>query len=109
MQTGITYMNTTQAAQEIRSFIEENYLYGCSDSLKDSDSFLDVGILDSTGILQLIEFLGERFRITVTDEEVTPQNLDSIDKIVVYLQRKGGIAAGGDGTADRTRGVEASS
>ena len=99
MQTGKPSMNTTQAAQQIRSFIEENYLFGGSDSLKDSDSFLEFGILDSTGILQLIEFLGDRFRITVTDEEVTPQNLDSIDKILAFLQRKAVATAGGDVTA----------
>lgn len=109
MQTGKFSMNTMQVAQQIRSFIEENYLFGRSDTLKDSDSFLDVGILDSTGILQLIEFLGDRFRIAVTDEEVTPQNLDSIDKIVAFLQRKGGTTAGGNGAAHWPGGVEASS
>jgi len=86
------------AAQQIRTFIEENYLFGRSDGLHDSDSFLEAGILDSTGILELIEFLGGRFHIVVTDEEVTPQNLDSIDKIVAFLQRKEGRSV--CGTAD---------
>jgi len=74
--------------QRIRAFLEENFLYGQSCALQDSDSFLDGGILDSTGVLQLIAFLSETYGITVEDEEVTPDNLDSIDKITAYLQRK---------------------
>jgi acyl carrier protein len=74
--------------QQVRNFLEENFLFGRQDDLKDGDSFLDGGILDSTGILQLIAFLGETYGITVEDEEVTPDNLDSIDKIAAYLNRK---------------------
>ena len=83
----------TKAAQRIRSFIEENFLFGQAYTLRDSDSFLDGGILDSTGILQLIAFLGETYGIAVEDEEVTPDNLDSIDKISAYLHRKRNGAA----------------
>jgi len=79
---------TSSAPQRIRSFIEENFLFGHVSFLKDSDSFLEGGILDSTGILQLIAFLGEEYGITVEDEEVTPDNLDSIDKIAAFLRRK---------------------
>jgi len=83
----------SNAPQRIRSFIEENFLFGQVSTLRDSDSFLDGGILDSTGILQLIAFLGEEYGITVEDEEVIPDNLDSIDKIAAYLRRKlNGIA-----------------
>lgn len=75
--------------QQVRNFLEENFLFGRQNDLKDGDSFLEGGILDSTGILQLIAFLGETYGITVADEEVTPENLDSIDKIAAYLNRKG--------------------
>ena len=75
--------------QQVRNFLEENFLFGRQNDLKDGDSFLEDGILDSTGILQLIAFLGETYGITVADEEVTPDNLDSIDKIAAYLNRKG--------------------
>jgi acyl carrier protein len=86
---GIALMQQeTQTAQRIRSFIEENFLFGQAYALQDSDSFLDGGVLDSTGILQLIAFLGETYGITVADEEVIPDNLDSIDKISAYLHRK---------------------
>jgi acyl carrier protein len=74
--------------QQVRNFLEENFLFGRQNDLKDGDSFLDGGILDSTGILQLIAFLSETYGITVADEEVTPDNLDSIDKIAAYLSRK---------------------
>lgn len=74
--------------QQVRNFLEENFLFGQQSVLKDGDSFLDGGILDSTGILQLIAFLGETYGITVADEEVIPDNLDSIDKISAYLRRK---------------------
>lgn len=77
-----------ESRQEVRRFLEENFLFGQEPGLKDSDSFLEAGILDSTGVLQLIAFLGTRFRIVVEDAEVTPDNLDSIDKVATYLDRK---------------------
>jgi acyl carrier protein len=81
-------MTTDTIEQQVRGFIGENYLFGRAEQLKNTDSFLDDGILDSTGILQLIGFLGERFGIIVEDEEVTTDNLDSIDKVTAYLGRK---------------------
>jgi len=74
--------------QDVRKFLEENFLFGQEPGLKDSDSFLEAGILDSTGVLQLIAFLGQRFGIVVEDSEVTPDNLDSVDKVAAYLDRK---------------------
>ena len=55
---------------------------------RDDESFLESGILDSTGVLQLIEFLEETYAVKVEDAEMIPENLDSIDKIVVYLRGK---------------------
>src|SRR5690242_17215767 len=80
-----------RADARIRHFIEENYLFGESGAWKDSDSFLEGGILDSTGILQLIAFLGETYRITVADEEIIPENLDSIEKVAAYVERKSSV------------------
>ena len=79
---------TKDRRQQLRSFLDENFLFGQQNTLKDDDSFLESGILDSTGILQLIAFLGETYGITVLDEEVTPDNLDSIDQVAAYLHRK---------------------
>ena len=76
-------------ALEVRNFIIENFLFGeSSDPLRDDDSFLDNGILDSTGVLQLVAFLEERFQIKVDDEELLPENLDSIENVVKYLGEK---------------------
>jgi acyl carrier protein len=75
-------------AQELRSFVVENFLFGNGEKLNNSDSFLDNGIVDSTGILELVSFLDQKFGIRVEDEELVPENLDSIDRLVEYLGRK---------------------
>ncbi|MDY6880123.1 MAG: acyl carrier protein [Thermodesulfobacteriota bacterium] len=74
--------------QKIRDFVVENFLFGNNNGLKNDTSFLDEGVIDSTGILELVNFLEEEFEITVDDEELIPENLDSIDNVVTYLQRK---------------------
>lgn len=74
--------------QTIREFVIENFLFGDDNGLKEGDSFLDNGIIDSTGILELVTFLEKTYEITVEDEELIPENLDSIDNVVQYLQRK---------------------
>ena len=77
-----------QRTAQIRKFIEENYLFGPADRLRDDESFLESGILDSTGVLQLVDFLEETYGITVEDDELVPDNLDSIAQISNYLERK---------------------
>ena len=74
--------------EKIRQFIVENFLFGEDNGLKDDTSFLDEGIIDSTGILELVRFLEEEFSISVEDEELIPENLDSIMNVVAYLERK---------------------
>ncbi|WP_456377104.1 acyl carrier protein [Thiolapillus sp.] len=75
--------------EKIRAFILENYLFTDDQSeLKNDDSFLDQGILDSTGILEIIFFIEDEFQIKIKDEEMVPDNLDSVDKIVAFIQRK---------------------
>jgi acyl carrier protein len=74
--------------QAIREFIIENFLFGEVNGLKDDTSFLEEGIVDSTGILELVTYLEDEFSITVDDEELIPENLDSIDNVANYLQRK---------------------
>lgn len=74
---------------EIRQFIVETFLFGDeSDPFSDSDSFMQKGIIDSTGVLELTSFLEERFEITVDDEEMKPENLDSIENLVKYIEQK---------------------
>jgi len=56
--------------------------------LKDDTSFLEEGIIDSTGVLELVTFLEEEFEIEVNDEELIPENLDSINNVTAYLEGK---------------------
>ena len=75
---------------EIRAFIVENFLFGNDDGLEDGTSFLEEGIIDSTGVLELVTFLEETYEIQVEDDELVPENLDSIDNVAAYLERKMG-------------------
>ena len=79
-------MVTTKDA--IRAFIIDNFLFGNDEGLSEDTSLLDEGIMDSTGALELIAFLEEEFSISVEDEEMIPENLDSINNIVTYLKKK---------------------
>lgn len=78
----------SETRERIKAFIVESFLFGEDKNLKDSTSFLDEGIIDSTGILELVSYLEEEFSIAVDDEDLIPENLDSIDNVVAYLQRK---------------------
>lgn len=72
----------------VRNFIIENFLFDDDGSLKDETSFLDEGIIDSTGILELVEFLDEEFSITIEDDELIPENLDSINNVCKFVAGK---------------------
>ena len=73
---------------KIKAFVVENFLFGKDNGLEDDTSFLEEGIIDSTGILELVSFLEEDYSISVEDEELVPENLDSINNVVEYLKRK---------------------
>jgi acyl carrier protein len=73
---------------KIRAFIVDNFMFGNDEGLSDDTSFLEQGILDSTGVLELVDFLEETFSIKVDDEELIPENLDSIKNLVAYLGKK---------------------
>ncbi len=74
---------------KIRDYILENYLFTDDQSALENDtSFLDKGIIDSTGIMEVIAFLQEEFEIEVEDEEMIPENLDSVNNIVAYVTKK---------------------
>lgn len=74
---------------QLRKFITERFLpFSQLASFDDSDSFMEKGIIDSTGILELLEFIEEKYRIKVEDEEVVPDNLDSLQKLMDYIGRK---------------------
>ena len=74
---------------KIKEFIVNDFLMGAdSINIQDDTSFLEEGIIDSTGILELVEFLQSTFSITIEDEELIPDNLDSINKVAAFIQRK---------------------
>jgi acyl carrier protein len=73
---------------KVRGFIVENFLFGQANGLQEDTSFLEAGILDSTGVLEVVGFLEENFGIKVDDEELTPENLDSINGIGEFVARK---------------------
>jgi acyl carrier protein len=80
-----------QKMQEIiMNYIKENFIIGRKNNatLMPDTSFLDSGIIDSTGILELVLFLEEQFSIKIEDEEIIPENLDSINNILSYLEKK---------------------
>jgi acyl carrier protein len=79
---------------QVRSFIADNFLLGDKASkLADNDSFLDHHILDSTGFLELISFVEESFHIKVHDDEMIPENLDSLANIETFVTAKRGVVA----------------
>jgi acyl carrier protein len=77
--------------QKIREFLAANFFLGDDPSQLDgSTSLIEAGIIDSTGVLELVGFLEEEFGIRIEDEELVPENLDSIDNIVRFVERKSG-------------------
>jgi acyl carrier protein len=74
--------------QKIKDFIVENFLFGDDKGLENDTSFLEEGIIDSVGILELVEFLDKEFHITIADDELLPENLDSINNISKFLGSK---------------------
>lgn len=83
-----------EVATSLRDFISSAFLFGDRSRMPDdSDSLLETGVLDSTGVLELIEFLEENFDITVADSETIPENLGSIRGLTDYVVSKTGAAA----------------
>ncbi len=79
----------SKTKETISTFIQENFLmYQEEETLDDNTSFLDEGIIDSTGVLEIITFIEETFAIQIDDEELVPENLDSIARISRFVVRK---------------------
>jgi acyl carrier protein len=80
-------MDTIKA--QVRQYVMDNFLMGASpDELRDEDSFMAQHVIDSVGVLELISFLEQSFGIKVEDEEMVPDNLDSLSGVGRYLERK---------------------
>ncbi|MFA7430759.1 MAG: acyl carrier protein [Rhodospirillaceae bacterium] len=69
----------------VRGYIVTNFLFGDGASLNDSASLLEAGALDSTGVMEMVAFLEDRFGIVVKDVDLVPENLDSVDRIATFV------------------------
>jgi acyl carrier protein len=74
--------------EKVRSFVLQNFYVANPAELVNSASLLDSGIVDSTGVLEVITFIEDEFKVKVADAEMIPANLDSVDNITAYIQRK---------------------
>jgi len=74
--------------KQVHEFITTNFYVPSDEELSDDESLLDAGIVDSTGVLEIIGFLEDTYEIEVADEEMIPENLDSIERIAALVQRK---------------------
>lgn len=86
-------LNTTGIKDKVKGFIDDKFLMGAGfNDFTDEDSFLENGVIDSTGILELITFAEETFGIHIDDEEMVPDNLDSLNNISSFIVNKSGNA-----------------
>jgi len=78
----------TDIQESLRQFIQENFLFGRELTVSDDDSLMEGGIVDSTGVLELIMFIETEFAITVDGDELVPENLDSIANLTRFITSK---------------------
>jgi acyl carrier protein len=81
-------MHTTDVQLETYKFIVDNFMFGQAAGLGYDESLLQKGVIDSTGVLELVSFLQDNFKITVEDEEIIPANLETVNGIVSYVTKK---------------------
>ena len=80
--------------QQLRQFVNETFLFGQGiENVGKDDSFIDHGIIDSTGILELVNFIEQHYEIKLADEELVPANLDSFDRLTGFIETKVGQVA----------------
>ena len=83
-----------QFQEEVRNFITTNFLFGRDIALQDEDSLLELGVIDSTGVLELVSFLETRFGMKIPDTDIVPENLDSVANLTRFVERTVGPSAG---------------
>jgi acyl carrier protein len=87
---GITGVEGMDVPESIKAYVVENFLFGDDSRIGPGTDFLENGILDSTGVLELVGFLEEKFGIRVEDDELVPDNMNSLEKISLYISKKTG-------------------
>jgi len=88
--TGFSGVEGMDVLGTIKAYVVENFLFGDDRRIGPDTDFMENGILDSTGVLELIGFLEEKIGIRVEDDEVVPDNLNSLEKITLYISKKTG-------------------
>jgi len=78
----------SEIAESLRQFITENFLFGVEATFADDDSLLESGIVDSTGVLELITHLESTYDLVIEDDELVPENLDSIQNLTRFIASK---------------------
>ena len=81
---------TSSIKQQTREFIQANFMMGGVADFADDASFMDLRILDSTGFLELISFVEKTFNIRLSDSDMVPENLDSLNGIQRFVEEKSG-------------------
>jgi acyl carrier protein len=84
-------MKAREIGDAVRGFVRDTFLFGSDQGLSEDASFLQNGIVDSTGVMELVAHVEERYGITVEDDELVPDNFDSISKLAAYIGRKVGV------------------
>ena len=80
-----------QLREQIRGFIIENFLFGDAEPLTDDAvSLLDNGIVDSVGVLEMVAWLEQNHGLKVEDQELVPENFDSVERLTRFVERKNG-------------------
>ncbi len=81
--------------KDVRDFVINNFLFGEADGLQDDASFMQSGIVDSTGILELMTFLETTYQIKIVEQEMLPENFDSVNRVASFVARKVNPVAAG--------------
>ncbi len=75
--------------EQIRNYIAENFLFSSNGfTLDDDESFLEAGVVDSLGVVELVSFVEENFNVQVPDDDIVPDNFDSVDNLAAYIARR---------------------
>jgi acyl carrier protein len=88
-QTGAgTSLEQTEITKTVSEFIQDNFVFDEETHIDPENSLLDSGLIDSTGVLELVNFLEDTFHFSIEDDELVPANLDSVDRITSFVSRK---------------------
>lgn len=83
-----THVDTADITRRVRGFMVESFLLGVDDGFGNDESLIDTGIIDSTGVMEVVTFLEDSFAITIDDDELVADNLDSVSRLTVFVSRK---------------------